>query len=91
MLKKAMKRILNLHMATITLLAGVLMAFAADKPRTLKSVDKPLDEIQGPVSGARKLSAAELAAALLGYPRCDGGCSQPPRLRAEDRPTQLIK
>ncbi|MDC0144669.1 hypothetical protein OAK45_09105, partial [Verrucomicrobia bacterium] len=58
-----MKRILNLHMATITLLAGVLMASAADKPRTLKSVDKPLDEIQGTVSGARKLSAAELAAA----------------------------
>ena len=63
MLNKAMKRILNLHMATITLLASVLMASAADKPRTLKSVDKPLDKIQGTVSGARKLSAAELAAA----------------------------
>jgi hypothetical protein len=63
MLNKAMKRILNLHMATITLLAGVLMASASDKPRTLKSVDKPLDKIQGTVSGARKLSAAELAAA----------------------------
>ena len=63
MLNKAMKRILNPHMATITLLAGVLMASAADKPRTLKSVDKPLDKIQGTVSGARKLSAAELAAA----------------------------
>ena len=63
MLNKAMKRILNLHMATITLLAGVLMASSADKPRTLKSVDKPLDEIQGTVSGARKLSVAELTAA----------------------------
>ncbi len=63
MLSKAMKRILNLHMATITLLVGVLMASAADKPRTLKSVDKPLDEIQGTISGARKLSADELDAA----------------------------
>ena len=61
MLNKAMKRILNLHMATITLLAGVLMASAADKPRTLKSVAKSLAQIQGPVRGARKLSAAALA------------------------------
>ena len=53
MLNKAMKRILNLPMATITLLVGVLMASSADKTRTLKPVDEPLDKIQGTVSGAR--------------------------------------